>query len=428
LKNIRCDQRLAIGLMAMLIACYAGFVGWTYMEGFDKAAQGKRPLFTDFTSTYGAGLLVRQQPVKYLYHQESIIQAHREAGNAAYGGTLNERQKNAVGFAPFMYPPPFIAVVAPLGFFSYFGALIAWFGVTLIPYLAAMRSILERDRMAVWIALAAPPAFYNIMFGQTGFLSAGLLGLGIFHVRQRPWLAGMLIGLASVKPHLGLLIPFALLAGGHWRVFASASATVIAMIAASILAFDMETWFAFIGVTIFHSEGFQHGAFPWDILTSVLSVARLSGASLDAAWQIQVCATAIILGIVILVWWQGPRRPDGFELQAAVLFSAIPLAIPLIYLYDLPVLVIAIAWLMRDMKLRGYEDWEAGVIAAAMLGLLSAKALGGVPGMHISVLSIAALFFLSLFRFRRLMAAGMVRPYQEAEHQQQESGQEKSLA
>lgn len=428
MKKIRFDQRLAIGLMAMLIAFYAGYIGWTYQEGFENAAQGEKPLYTDFTSTYGAGLLVQRLPVKYLYHQESMANAQREAGNAAYGGTLDERQRNAVGFAPFMYPPPFIAVVAPLGFFSYFGAMTAWFGVTLLPYLAAMRSILDRDRLAVWIALAAPPAFYNVMYGQTGFLSAGLIGLGIYYVRQRPWLAGMLIGLASVKPHLGLLIPLALLAGGHWRVFASASATVIAMIVASILGFGIDTWYAFIGATIFHTQGFQHDAFPWPVLTSVLSVAQLSVANLDTAWRIQAGVTSIVIGTVIAVWWQGPRRPDGFDLQAAVLFSAIPLAVPLIYLYDLPVLVIAVAWLMRDMKLRGYTGWEVGVILAAMLGLLSAKALGGVPGMPVSVLSITALFFLSLFRFCRLMAAGMVRPHEEAEHQQQQAGQEKSLA
>jgi hypothetical protein len=427
-KNPRLDRQWAIGLMALLIACYAGFIGWKYLEGFDQAARGKRPLFTDFTSTYGASLLIQRQPVKYLYHQQSTIDATREAGNAAYGGTLSEIQRNAVGFTPFMYPPTFIALVAPLGFLSYFGALIAWLVVTALPYLLAMRAILDRDRMAIWIALAAPPAFYNIMFGQTGFLSAGLVGLGLLHVRQRPWAAGLLIGLASVKPHLGLLIPIALLAGGHWRVFASASITVIAMIGASILAFGMDTWFAFIGTTIFHMEGFQHNAYPWNIMTSVLSVVHLSGASLDAAWQIQAGATAMVIVIVSLVWWQGPRRPDGFNLQAAVLLSAIPLAVPSIYLYDLPVLVIAVAWLMRDMKLRGYEGWEAGIAGAAMLVLLAAKSLGGVPGMHISVLSIAALFFLSLFRFRRLMAAGMVRPYQEAEHQQQEPGQEKSLA
>jgi alpha-1,2-mannosyltransferase len=427
LKTIRFDQRSAIGVMAMLLVGYAVFIFWTYLEGFDKAARGKMPLFTDFTSTYGAGLLIQRLPVKYLYHQESMLNAHREAGDAAYGGTLNERQRNAVGFAPFMYPPPFIALVVPLGFFSYFGAMIAWFGVTLLPYLAAMRSILDRDRTAVWIALAAPPAFYNFIYGQTGFLSAGLLGLGIYCVRQRPWLAGMLIGLASVKPHLGLLIPLALLAGGHWRVFASASATVIAMIVASILAFGIDTWYAFIGATIFHTSGFQHDAYPWEVLTSALSVAQLFGASLEAAWRIQAGVTAIVIGIVIGVWWQGPRRPDGFDLQAAVLFSAIPLAIPLIYLYDLPVLVIAVAWLMRDMKLRGYKGWEAGVIGAAMLGILVAKPLGGVPGMPVCVLSIAALLFLSLFRFCRLMAVDMTRPHQEAEHQQQEPGQEKAL-
>lgn len=37
-----------------------------------------------------------------------------------------------------------------------------------------------------------------------------------------------LIGLASVKPHLGILIPLALIAGGYWRAFAAAPLTVTA--------------------------------------------------------------------------------------------------------------------------------------------------------------------------------------------------------
>lgn len=404
MRNAVFDRRWAIALMALLIAGYAGFIGWKYLEGFQKAARGERPLFTDFTSTYGAGLLLRKEAAEYLYHQEHMIRATGEAGNAAYGGTLNDTQRK-VGFAPWMYPPTFIALVLPLGYLSYFGALVAWLGVTALPYLAALRAILARDRLAPWIALAAPPFFYNAMFGQTGFLSAGLIGLGLFHVQGRPWLAGVLIGLASVKPHLGLLVPFALLAGGHWRVFASAAATVAAMVLASILAFGLEPWFAFVGTTFFHMEGFQHGAFAWKIMTSVLSLAYLSGASLDTAWEAQAWATAGGVVLVSLVWWRGRQRPDGLGLQAAVLCSAIPLAVPAIYLYDLVLLVVALAWLLQDMKRRGCEVWEAAVLALAMLGLLAVKPLGAMPGIPAAMLSIAALLSLSLFRFQLLLAA-----------------------
>lgn len=404
MKQIRFDRRLAIVLMALLIAGYAAFIGWKYQEGFEKAARGETPLFTDFTSTYGAGLLLRHQAAEYLYHRRSMVLATQAAADAAYGGDLSEAQKQGVGFAPWMYPPTFIALVLPLGYLSYFAALAAWLGLTAIPYLMAVRAILERERTALWIALAAPPVFYNAMFGQTGFLTAGLIGLGLFHLQGRPWLAGILIGLASVKPHLGLLLPFVFLTGGHWRAFLAAFATVAAMIAASLLAFGDEPWFAFIGTTLFHMEGFQHGAYAWNIMASILSVARLSGLSLEAAWQVQAWATVIVIVLLSAVWWLGRRRPDTFNLQAAALCSAIPLAVPAIYLYDLVVLAVGLAWLLRDMKLQGWRPWEAAVLGLAMVGLLLVKPLGTFPGVQMGMLSIAALLALALLRFQRRTA------------------------
>jgi alpha-1,2-mannosyltransferase len=396
------DRRLLISLMAMLIACYAGFIAWTYHDGFQKAERGERPLFTDFTSTYGAALLLRKEAAEYLYHPEHIIHATEEAGNAAYHGTLNDRQKK-VGFAPWMYPPTFIAFVLPLGFLSYFGALAAWLAITAIPLLMAVRAIMNKSRLAIWLAVAAPPFFYNVMFGQTSFLPAGLIGLGLLNVLRRPYLAGVLIGLASIKPHLGVLIPFALLAGGHWRVFMSACATFVALILSSILAFGTEPWYAFIGITLFHVEGFQYGAYAWKIMTSVLSAAHLSGVSIESAWHVQFLASAICVALVALVWWRGRHRPDTFNLQAAVLCCAIPLAVPMIFLYDLVVLIIALAWLLQDMKTREFKHWEALATLAAMTGILLVKPLGPTPGVQIGLLSICSLLGLSLFRFWNLV-------------------------
>src|SRR5690606_42098322 len=53
-----------------------------------------------------------------------------------------------------------------------------------------------------------------------------LLG-GMMLAPAKPIAAGILIGLLTVKPHLGLLLPCCLLAGGHWR--AAASATVVTL-------------------------------------------------------------------------------------------------------------------------------------------------------------------------------------------------------
>lgn len=105
-------MRRAAFLCAGLIAAYAAYIGWAHVDGFARAARGERPLFTDFTSTYGASLLLREAPAEALYVQEAMRAATAIAGNAAYGGRLDAQQRK-VGFAPWMYPPTFIAVVLP---------------------------------------------------------------------------------------------------------------------------------------------------------------------------------------------------------------------------------------------------------------------------------------------------------------------------
>lgn len=396
------DSRLLISLLAIVIACYAGLIGWTYHEGFQKAARGEKPLFTDFTSTYGAALLLRKEAPEYLYHPQHISPATEQAGNAAYNGTLNRAQTRGA-FGPWMYAPTFIAFVLPLGFLPYFGALVAWLGMSAIPYLMAIRAMMDNARSAIWIAMAAPPFFYNVMIGQTSFLAAGLIGLGLHQVVRRPYAAGILIGLASVKPHLGILIPFALLAGGHWRVALSASATVVSMILASIAAFGIEPWFAFIGMTLFYMDGFAHGAFAWKIMTSVLSLMYLSGAELTSAWVVQWCASALCMVTVAWAWWRARRRPDAVLLQAAVLCSAIPLAVPMVFVYDLVVLVIALAALLQDMRLRGGKPWEALALVASMMAILLVKPLGAVPGIAVGMLGIGVLLGLSWWRLHGLL-------------------------
>ena len=63
------------------------------------------------------------------------------------------------------------------------------------------------------LALAFPATFINLFHGQNGFLNAALLGAALLALDRRPVVAGILFGLLSYKPHLGLLVPLALLAG-----------------------------------------------------------------------------------------------------------------------------------------------------------------------------------------------------------------------
>ena len=391
-------QSLLITVLWLLVAAYAGFTAWKHYEGRVMAARGDTPFYTDYTPIYGASLLVRDIPAENLYLPRAMSAASREAARRMYGG-INDAQARAVGFAPWMYPPTFILLIAPLAYLPYLLSWLVWLAATAVPYIAALRRILPGP-LAWPFALAAPPVFFNVMYGQNGFLTAGLIGLGLALLGSRPVWAGVLIGLASVKPHFGLLIPLALIAGGHWRAFGAATSTVIATIAASVLAFGDDPWFGFIGTALFHLGGFAAGAFNFVPMTTVLATLCMAGVPLETAWLAQYVSTAAMAGVVAWTWWRGRARPETLGLQAAILCLATPLAVPMAYLYDLVLIVPAAAWVWVDLQAGGARRWESMVLAGALAALLAVKEVAGAFGVQLGAVIVAILLALALRRFR----------------------------
>ncbi|BAL22729.1 glycosyltransferase family 87 protein [Azoarcus sp. KH32C] len=388
---------LLVAALWLLVAAYAALIAWEHIQGTRRARNGETPLYTDYTPTYAASLLIRRLPPENLYLPRPMAAAEREAAKAQYAGITDE-QARAVGFSAWMYPPTFILLVAPLAALPYLASWFAWIALTALPYLAAMRRILPAP-LAWPFALAAPPTFFNVMYGQTGFLTSGLIGMGLTLLGSRPVAAGILIGLASFKPHFGVLVPFALAAGGYWRTFAAASATVLASIVASVIALGDDPWLAFIGTSQFHLEGFAAGAFNFAPMTTVLATLRMAGASLDSAWTAQYIVAALMVLIVLWTWRRGRSRPDTLGLQCATLCLATPLAIPMAYLYDLALIVPAAAWLWVDLGRRDAPAAEKAFFGVAMASLLSVKAIATTFGIQIGAVILAVLLGLTLRRY-----------------------------
>lgn len=397
-RNLRSGSSALVAVLWLVVAGYAGFIAWAHYQGHARAAGGEMPLYTDYTPTYAASLLLREIPAEYLYVQRAMSEAGRLAAHAMYRN-LSEEQARGVGFAPFMYPPTFILVVAPLAYFPYFLSWFLWLVVTAAPYLAAMRRILP-GRFAWPVALAAPPVFYNVIYGQTGFLSAGLIALGLTLLRRNPVWAGIFIGLASVKPHLGALIPLAFIAGGYWRAFASAALTVIATIAVSLMAYGDDPWFAFIGTSLFHLEGFAHGAYNYLPMTTLLATLRMAGVPHDTAMQSQYAAAALMAALVVWVWRRGRKHPELLGLQAAILCMATPLALPMVYLYDLVLLVPAAVWVWQDMRESGAPLWEQAILVGTLAALLAVKQIAESWGVQLGAVLIGAMLALAVRRYR----------------------------
>lgn len=188
--------------------------GFLFPKRSDPGALGVIPLKPIFGLARPAGHLLLDGRMSDLYDFERYERAYQELT----GQNLS--------FSTFPYPPHGLWLVLPLGWLSYFPGLIAW---TLVTF-AICAYVLVRFSGLGWKAICflafAPAAAINISSGQNGFVSAALLCAGLLLVERRPVLAGVLLGLLTYKPQLGLLVPFALLMGRHWTVIASAAATV----------------------------------------------------------------------------------------------------------------------------------------------------------------------------------------------------------
>lgn len=401
-------RRGALCAALLVFAAYLGVVAANHAAGDAAAARGEVPLYTDFTTLYAAALQLRAGAAADLYRAAPMYQAGQAAARAAYAAPLSDAQARGVGRAPFLYPPLFIPVAAPLAHLPYRAALAAWLALTGLVFAAALHAIL-RARSAWVFALAAPPVFFNLMYGQTGFLSAGLIGLGLALLGPRPLAAGVLIGLASVKPHLGVLLPLALALGGHWRAFAAAAASVLGLAAATLLAWGPEPWAGFLATAPQRFAGIAAGAYDFSAMSTVLGALMRAGASPATAWSAQALAAAAALAAVVWAWWPRRGAAPAVGLQSAVLCAATLLALPLGYLYDLTLLVPAAAWLWRDMAERGCRPWEPAVVGASLLGLLAAKHLAKLAAIQIGPLAVAAVLALALLRLheaRRPAGAG----------------------
>ena len=202
-------------------------------------------------------------------------------------------------------------VAAALSLIPYATAWVIWTFGTFPAYLAAIRTIIG-DRVGCFLGAAFPAVLANFIVGQNGFLNAGLVGGALTLIERRPALAGVLIGLLTYKPHLGLLFPIALIAGGHWRAFATATVVAVLIAAASWLAFGSESWNAFFASIGHTSQAFlSDGWADWSKLQTAFGLTRTLGGSETLAWTMQI-AVALLAAVGVAVLW---RSRAGHEIE-----------------------------------------------------------------------------------------------------------------
>ena len=194
------------------------------------------------------------------------------------------------------------------------------------------------------------------------------------------------------------MIPLVLAVGGRWRTMASAAATVGALAVATLLAFGVDTWNAFLGSAYFTRViVLEQGGAGWHKMQSVFSWVRMWGGAVPLAYAAQ---GAIMLALAAGLAWLW-RSPAAFGLQAAALALATLLATPYSLDYDMMVLAPAIAFLVGNGLAHGFAPYEKTALAALWLVPLIARAVAQVTFIPLGPVMTGVTFALLLGRASR---------------------------
>jgi hypothetical protein len=345
---------IAVIGLSLTIAYVIILVSAIVTGGWLIDAQG-RPIASDFVNVWAAGRLAADGHPTLAYdwviHKSMEVRAVGHAFDNYYG---------------WHYPPTFLFVASALALIPILPATFLWLAVTLPAYLMTVRAIFG-DRTGYLLALGFPAALWNVTASQNGFLTAALMGGTLSLLERQPVAAGICLGLLTYKPHFGLLFPIALIAARQWKVLAVAAATALTMVLLSWLVFGTETWVAFFDATPKMTAAvMSQGLAEFGRLQSMFGFVRTHGGGEKLAWIVQIVASLACMSTVFALW---RSQRVSYELKAAGLATLALIATPYLYIYDLVVLAVAIAFLLRYALRHGLLTAEAAGLAlvAALL-------------------------------------------------------------
>ena len=207
-------------------------------------------------------------------------------------------------------------------------------------------------------ACIAPATGITVISGQTGFLSGALMVGGLRLLPTRPALAGVLFGLLTYKPQLGVLVPVALVALKAWRAILAAAVTLLACVAVSSLVYGFNLWGLWLHSIFEYATRFHPivGYMP-----TIWANAIMLGGWRSAAWGLQICVS---IPVAIVVWRAFREGPA--DRAAALTVVGTFLATPHAFNYDMPMMTLALVWYFAARN-RDAAPFDVGEIIALLL-------------------------------------------------------------
>lgn len=346
-------KNLSFGAQFLLLACLLlGLssaqqmaAGWSFLYGFPPYQTAHD--LNDFGVHWSAGALALQGQAASAYDAKTmqaffISQFGFPEGHTVWGYVylpMTFLLTRVLALADY----PLSATVFLLSSLVLFLLMTArWMGI------AGLALILGFS--GTWLCLNA---------GQLTFLIGSLLGFAFFLLDRRPVLAGVLIGLAVIKPQFGILLPVLLLVGGYYRSFIAAGFTVFGLVLLSLWLDGFSVWQAFWGVGLHTLAGHPENATMWPRFLTVFGLLAQAGYSIPLAMFGHWVSAALACVLTIVIW----RQTTLAALRAASAVLATLLISPMFYDYDLPLGLIALVALLSLPR----SFWRWPLVASWMV-------------------------------------------------------------
>jgi Glycosyltransferase family 87 len=175
----------------------------------------------------------------------------------------------------------------------------------------------------LWIAaivIGNPFAAHLIWTAQTGLMVLCCLLLAFhFEKRQRWLLAGVLMGLATFKPHLSLLVLAWFLLTGSWRVVAVALATVALPLMFALVQLGPDVVQQWLGASLAYEKQFT-GSLSYN--TNLKSLLSGVGVALPGGFTALMLALALA-GVALLALRHRRRPMAAHDVQAVLLVTSL---------------------------------------------------------------------------------------------------------
>lgn len=324
----RLFQRLAWLNAAAGIALIAAFA----MQGIDQPSLvGCTEKIIDFHVFWAAA--------RFSLEGTPLLAFDQEALRAAFGACT-------MTWLPWVHPAPAMLLLSPLGALPFLAAWATFGALSLAALALSLRSFTSNHSGLFIAALFAPAMLPALLGGQfTVLWIAGLLGAIAALRAERPILAGIFIGLLTIKPTLGLLIPAALVAIWAFRTIIAATITTILVHGAATVLYGIEYWSTWRDVSSNHARGIIEEMGTRDNMSSISAFLAHLGMAPQTAVIINFGCTLILAIVVFLVWRKYTVKSD---IAVAVLFAAIPVATPYLWHYDAAFLAIAALFVIKS--------------------------------------------------------------------------------